>query len=87
MPPPRDDLRLLSIFHYVLAGLTGLFAVFPLLYVGLGVAFVTRAFPDGSDGPPVLFGWLMIAVEAGGEGAVHGPAHDGRGRVRALRVR
>lgn len=61
MPPPRDDLRLLSIFHYVLAALSGLFAIFPLVYVGMGVAFVAGAFEGEPDPPPALVGWMLIA--------------------------
>ena len=62
MPPPRDDLRLLSIFHYVLAGLTALFAVFPLLYVGLGAAFLSGAFEGERNPPPAFLGWFMIGL-------------------------
>ncbi len=50
----RDDaehVRLLSIFHYVVAGLAGLFACFPLLHLGFGVLMLTGAFPEKDPGP------------------------------------
>lgn len=47
-------LRLLSIFHYVLAGISALFACIPLLHIILGIMMVfspERLFPRG-DAPP-----------------------------------
>jgi len=61
MGPPRDDVHLLSIFHWVLAGLATLFSALPLLYVALGVAMLQGRFP-GRNAPPEFFGWMMIAI-------------------------
>lgn len=62
MPPPRDDLRLLSVFHYVLAGLTCVMALIPLAYVALGVAMAVGAMNDARHpGPPVVLGWFFVA--------------------------
>jgi len=59
----HDELRLLSIFHYVLAGLTGLFGLFPLAYLGLGVAFLSGALDDGKATPPPAFlGWIFVGI-------------------------
>lgn len=63
MPPTRDDLRLLSIFHYVLAGLACLFAFFPLVYAGLGIAIAMGALGGGGrNAPPAALGWLFAGV-------------------------
>jgi hypothetical protein len=63
MEPVRDDLRLLSIFHYVLAGFTLLFSCFPLTYIGVGAAIALGAFREaGPDGPPLFVGWIMGGV-------------------------
>lgn len=64
----EQHLRLLAIFHYVDAGLTALFACFPLIHVAVGLAMVFR--PDafggkGSEQPPLLFGWLFTCMGAG----------------------
>jgi hypothetical protein len=58
----HDDLRLLSIFHYVLAGLSALFGLLPLIYVGLGALILSGAL-DGKhgDAPPAFLGWIVIA--------------------------
>jgi hypothetical protein len=51
-------------FHYVLAGLSALFSLFPLVYVGLGNAMLSGAL-EGSHGgppPPRAFGRIMVAV-------------------------
>jgi hypothetical protein len=61
----RSHLRLLSIFHYVLAALGGLFSLVPILYVVMGAAMLSGAFDgDGRNPPPHAFGWLMIAMGA-----------------------
>lgn len=58
-----EHLRLLSIFHYVAAGLTALFACFPIFHVVIGVLFVSGALNDGgSDPPPAALGWVFILV-------------------------
>jgi len=61
----RDDehLKLLSVFHYVLAGIAALFGSFPLIHVAMGIALVAGAFPtDSSDGPPPEIGWIFIVM-------------------------
>jgi hypothetical protein len=50
-----EQLRLLSIFHYVVAGITALFGSLPLVHVAVGVLFVL-----GGDAPPAFFGVIMI---------------------------
>jgi len=70
LPPPdqlnRDSehLRLLSIFHYVLAGIVGLCACIPLIHVTIGVLMVSGRFPldGGGQGPPPEFGWIFVIM-------------------------
>jgi hypothetical protein len=63
-----SHLRLLSIFHYVVAGLTALFSLFPLIHVGIGIAALNGAMPIESNGGAAspdetrLFGWLFIGI-------------------------
>ena len=63
-----SHLRLLSIFHYVVAGLTALFSLFPLIHVGIGIAALSGAMPIESNGGAAspdetrLFGWLFIVI-------------------------
>ena len=57
-------LRLLSIFHYVLAGMLALLACFPILHFAIGIAILTGAFeePGKGDAPPVWFGWMFVLL-------------------------
>lgn len=58
-----DQLRLLSIFHYVIAGIIGLASLFPFIHLFLGIAFVSGAFEDPSGpAPPSFIGWLFIGI-------------------------
>lgn len=60
-----EHLGLLSTFHYVLAGITGLFSLFPLLHVGMGVAMLLGRFggpSSGGSGPTELVAWLFIGM-------------------------
>jgi hypothetical protein len=65
-----DDLthlRLLSIFHYVVGGLAGLCACFPVFHIVWGVGLVTGTFGMQGQGqpPPPAFGWIMILFGGG----------------------
>lgn len=60
-----EHLRLLSIFHYVVAGLTALFACFPIIHLVVGLVMVFT--PDKlatSEGelPPAFIGWFFILL-------------------------
>ena len=57
-----EHLRLLAIFHFVVAGVAALFACFPLIHLCIGIAIVTGAFPGGNGGNamPPFVGWFFI---------------------------
>lgn len=62
-----EHLRLLTIFHYVLAGLTGLFALLPVIHLALGIAMMSGHFADDADariagGIVVAFASIFIAL-------------------------
>ena len=62
----QEHLRLLSVFHYVVAGLTGLFGCLPILHLIVGISILTGSGPFGrtSAGPPLphLFGVFFIVI-------------------------
>jgi hypothetical protein len=64
----QDDehLKLLSVFHYVVGGITALFASFPALHVIVGLIMVFAPFPAEAEGepPPELFGWFFVVAGA-----------------------
>src|SRR5438874_13289134 len=61
-----DHLRLLAIFHYVVAGLAALFSLFPLLYRMVGSVFIFAARHGtpipGEELPPGFLGWIFIGL-------------------------
>jgi uncharacterized protein involved in response to NO len=64
MNQDEEHLRLLSIFHYVCAGITALISCFPVfhLIIGLVMVFSPGSFDHGKSGPPAWFGGIMIAI-------------------------
>lgn len=62
-----EHLRLLSIFHYIVAALAALFACFPVIHLAIGIMMVF--FPDtmgaADELPPALFGWIFIVIGGG----------------------
>ena len=60
-----EHLKLLSIFHYVVAGLAALFACIPLLHLFFGIAMVTGWETLGDSDPMTGFmGWFFIAFSS-----------------------
>ena len=61
-----QHLRLLAIFHYVVAGLAALFSFFPLLYTTIGAIFLFAARhgtpKQGEELPPEFLGWIFLVV-------------------------
>src|SRR5512142_2469331 len=60
------QLRLLATFHYVLAGLAAVFALFPALYIAMGVAVLSGAIPvpRGGTAPPPGLAWFFVGLGA-----------------------
>ena len=60
----EEQLRLLAIFHYVVAGIAALFSLFPIFHLVLGVFFVvaSRKAKAQADAPPEFVGWLFIGL-------------------------
>jgi hypothetical protein len=66
MDRDTEQLKLLSIFHYVVAGLAALFSFFPLLYTTIGAIFIFAArhgtAKPGEDLPPEFLGWIFAVL-------------------------
>jgi len=66
MDRDTEQLNLLAIFHYVVAGFAALFSFFPLIYTVLGVIFIFAARQGtpkpGEELPPEFLGWIFAAV-------------------------
>ena len=66
MNQDKEHLRLLAIFHYIVAGLAALFSFFPLLYTTIGAIFIFAARhgtpKPGEELPPEFLGWIFAVV-------------------------
>jgi hypothetical protein len=65
MNPDKEHLRLLAIFHYIVAGLAALFSFFPLLYTTIGAIFIFVArgtAKPGEELPPEFLGWIFAGL-------------------------
>ncbi len=59
----EQHLKLLSIFHYIVGGVAGLFACFPILHLAIGIGVLISSLTQSShDGPGALFGLFFIVI-------------------------
>ena len=62
-PEDVEHLRLLSIFHYVVAGMMALFALFPVIHLTIGLTMVFAPEKWGMKDPAEgAAGWFFVAV-------------------------
>ncbi len=66
MNQDEDHLKLLSIFHYVVGGLAGFFALFPIFHLAIGLFFVIAPenFVEKGEAPPEFIGWFFVVFSA-----------------------
>jgi hypothetical protein len=60
----EDDVRyldLLSVFHYVVAGVAGLIACIPIVHLVIGILLVVGTIPDPQPAAPIV-GWIFIVI-------------------------
>lgn len=62
----EQHLKLLSIFHYVVAGLTALFACFPVFHLAIGLSMLSGGFGEmpEEDFPFQIFGLIFVLIPA-----------------------
>lgn len=62
MNQDQEHLRLLGIFHYVMAGIACLLPLLSLIYIGMGVAMLSGKFPSSppSPHPDLVSGWIFV---------------------------
>lgn len=65
----NEQLRILSIFHYVVGGLHALFGSFGLIHFFIGLSFVANPSiwnpPHAQNAPPAWFGWIFLIAGGG----------------------
>lgn len=67
MTTTAEDLRqldLLSIFHYVVGAILGLFSCMPLMHVAMGLAMISGSFfgEESAGHPPAFMGWMFLIM-------------------------
>jgi hypothetical protein len=58
MTNDEKNLDLLAIFHYVVGGITALFACIPMTHVAVGLVLIFGKFDNNP--PPQFIGWLFV---------------------------
>lgn len=66
MTRDEEQLQLLAIFHYILAGLTALFALIPIIHLALGLVmvFAPEKLGEPNQPPPAFIGWMFAGLAA-----------------------
>ena len=66
MNQDAEHLRLLSIFHYVIAGVAAFCSFFPLIYTAVGFVFVALSHHPPTNPsqqpPPAALGWAFVGL-------------------------
>ncbi|MHC4691368.1 MAG: hypothetical protein ACYS67_01410 [Planctomycetota bacterium] len=65
MNQDEEHLKLLSIFHYVAGGITGLFACIPIIHLTIGIVMLIAGLagaPDDERLPFLIFGFMFTLV-------------------------
>jgi hypothetical protein len=65
MNEDESHLNALAISHYVVGGLAALFACFPLIHLGVGLAFILGVegmVDEQGQPPPDWFGWIFFLM-------------------------
>lgn len=64
MNQDQEQLRLLAIFHYIVAALCALFSLLPLIQLFMGIGFISGIFPPDKqpDPAPVALGWFLVVL-------------------------
>jgi hypothetical protein len=63
----NEQLSLLAVFHYVVAGLAVFFSLFTLLYSAMGAFMLYAAHhpgPNNQQQQPAILGWIFIVLGA-----------------------
>jgi hypothetical protein len=61
MKQDLEHLKLLAIFHYVVAGMTALFACIPFIHFFMGLALATGALDADPEAQPIGIGIMIFA--------------------------
>ena len=62
-----EHLRLLAIFHYVVAGIAALVSLIPVIHLVIGLAMILspHVFEGSGSPPPAFIGWIFVIIAGG----------------------
>lgn len=55
-----EHLRMLSLFHYIVAAITGLFSLFPVIHLIVGILMISGTL-EHQDPTAAVAGWFFVA--------------------------
>lgn len=60
----QEQLKLLSIFHYVVGGITAIFALFPVFHLVFGLIMIIAPseLENGASDPARFVGWIFVLL-------------------------
>lgn len=59
-----EHLRLLTVFHYLVAALTAFFACFPLIHLGISIFMLLKPESFKPNPPPPFMAWIFVIFAA-----------------------
>lgn len=64
MSDDQEQLRLICIFHYVVAGFSALMGCLPIIHLTVGIGILTGFFdqPQRNAGPDQFIGWIFVGL-------------------------
>lgn len=68
----ESNLKLIAIFHYVLAAFVSMFSMIPLMYLGMGILFslapaiFESSGPSAQSAPPAILGFIFGGIGLAG---------------------
>ena len=65
MTQDEEQIKLLAVFHYIVAGLAGLISLFPIIHLCVGLYLVfgrQHMTGPGQTPPPIWIGWILVTV-------------------------
>jgi hypothetical protein len=57
-----DQIKILAIFHFIVAGIAGLFACFPIFHLLMGISMLTGSFFQGETPTDMPFPFSMFGL-------------------------
>ncbi len=64
----EEHIKLLSVFHYIVGGISCIFSCLPLIHIAIGLFLVfsgDHLAQNGGEAPPAFIGWIFVTLGLG----------------------